>query len=242
MLAPTVGPGIPVAHLTHCGQVAECVGSARRAVVGVPRSAQHRVAPGSGSMAGTHAHRAFALTSGTRIKSLPGSLRYSHDFKLLGPSRLCLPTPLVALYYRCVGNSSSCGRSDLNRHEVYALRKAPHPVPDRARLPFRHAREVGGQAGPCSPEDSTDHGQRHSCGRVSQLRRRHSVSFRALHVWGWTSGPGRMLSRHDPASGRYSFVKCGGGSCRRRRSRRLRHPRKVGRCSRHHSSRTGYGA
>ena len=44
MLAPTVGPGVPVAHLTHCGQVAERVGSARHSVVGLPRSTQHRVA------------------------------------------------------------------------------------------------------------------------------------------------------------------------------------------------------
>ena len=203
MLAPTVGPGVAVAPLTHRGQVAEMVSATSRAVVGVPRSAQHRVAATARRMVRAPAHHALTISSGTIVKGLPGGLRYSHDQEPLGPESVS-PTRLTALYSRRVEYESWCGRSDSNRHGVYALGKAPHPVPDRARLPSRHARQGGTQAGPYVPE-RLDRPRTAALSRWSQSSIGGGISspFVLPHVWGWIGGPGRMLVRHYTASGRF---------------------------------------
>ena len=141
----TVGSSVPVTYLAHRQKVTEPISTSTATVVGFPWSMQHLWTPSSCAVVRAQGHRAFALSSRTNVKSLPGSFRYSHDSELLGPP-LCLPTPHVALYYRCVGKLSSCGRPDSNRHGVTAFYRASHQLPKLTRLPFRHARgELAGE-------------------------------------------------------------------------------------------------
>ena len=86
MLAPPVGPGVAVAHLTHGGQVRERVRPSCRPVVGVPFPAQHRVASDARCVMRTPAHRALAGSSGPLVEHHPRLLRNSHFRTLMPPA------------------------------------------------------------------------------------------------------------------------------------------------------------
>ena len=79
MLAPTVGPGVPVTPLAHGCEVAQGVRPAGGTMMSMPRSPQHRVTTAPSYVVRATAHRAFALPSGTIVKGLPSGLRYSHN-------------------------------------------------------------------------------------------------------------------------------------------------------------------